>query len=87
MSGRRERVVSAGFRVHMKVPPLFRWVVWLSCLGALLLSGRMARAAAPMCDERGASVAAPGVREIYAALFHVPLQPVGYSSAGSGGQN
>jgi penicillin-binding protein 2 len=35
----------------------------------------------------GASVAAPVVREIYDALFHQPLQPVGYTSAGSGGQN
>ncbi len=35
----------------------------------------------------GASVAAPVAREIYDALFHVPLQPVTYSSAGGGGQN
>lgn len=35
----------------------------------------------------GASVAAPVVREIYDALFNVPLQPVSYSAAGSGGQN
>jgi penicillin-binding protein 2 len=35
----------------------------------------------------GASVAAPVVREIYDALFNVPLQPVNYSSAGGGGQN
>lgn len=35
----------------------------------------------------GASVAAPVVREIYDALFHLPLQPVSYSSTGSGGQN
>jgi penicillin-binding protein 2 len=35
----------------------------------------------------GASIAAPVVREIYEALFQVPLQPVTYSSAGSGGQN
>ena len=35
----------------------------------------------------GASVAAPVVREIYDQLFNVPLQPVAYSTAGSGGQN
>lgn len=35
----------------------------------------------------GASVAAPVVREIYDALFGQQLQPVAYSSAGSGGQN
>lgn len=35
----------------------------------------------------GASVAAPVVREIYDALFNVPLQPVSYSATGSGGQN
>jgi penicillin-binding protein 2 len=35
----------------------------------------------------GASVAAPVVREIYDGLFHLPLQPVLYSGAGSGGQN
>lgn len=35
----------------------------------------------------GSSVAAPVVREIYDALFHFPLQPVSYSSGGSGGQN
>jgi penicillin-binding protein 2 len=35
----------------------------------------------------GASVAAPVVREIYDQLFHLPLQPVGYSATGSGGQN
>ena len=35
----------------------------------------------------GASVAAPVVREIYDALFNLPLQPVTYSAAGSGGQN
>jgi penicillin-binding protein 2 len=35
----------------------------------------------------GASVAAPVVREIYDGLFGLPLQPVAYSTAGSGGQN
>jgi penicillin-binding protein 2 len=35
----------------------------------------------------GASVAAPVVREIYDALFHLPVEPVTYSAAGSGGQN
>jgi penicillin-binding protein 2 len=35
----------------------------------------------------GASIAAPVVREIYDQLFNLPLQPVGYSAAGSGGQN
>lgn len=35
----------------------------------------------------GASVAAPVVREIYDQLFNIPLQPVAYSTAGSGGQN
>ena len=35
----------------------------------------------------GASVAAPVVREIYDGLFGLPLQPVTYSGAGSGGQN
>lgn len=34
----------------------------------------------------GTSVAAPVVREIYDALFHLPLQPVTFSPAGSGGQ-
>jgi penicillin-binding protein 2 len=35
----------------------------------------------------GASVAAPVVREIYDGLFGLPLQAVGYSAVGSGGQN
>ncbi|HET7522776.1 MAG TPA: penicillin-binding transpeptidase domain-containing protein, partial [Acidimicrobiales bacterium] len=35
----------------------------------------------------GASVAAPIVREIWDALFGLPLQPVYYAAAGSGGQN
>ena len=35
----------------------------------------------------GASVAAPVVREIYDGLFNLPLQPVTYSGAGTGGQN
>jgi penicillin-binding protein 2 len=35
----------------------------------------------------GASVAAPVVREIWDALYNLPLQPVGYSATGSGGQN
>jgi penicillin-binding protein 2 len=35
----------------------------------------------------GSAVAAPVVREIYDSLFHFPLQPVSYSSGGSGGQN
>ena len=35
----------------------------------------------------GASVAAPVVREIYDALYNLPLQPVGFTSTGSGGQN
>ena len=35
----------------------------------------------------GASVAAPVVREIYDSLFGLPLEPVYYSAAGSGGQN
>jgi penicillin-binding protein 2 len=35
----------------------------------------------------GASVAAPVVREIYDALFHLPVEPVTYSAAGRGGQN
>ena len=35
----------------------------------------------------GESVAAPIVREVYDGLFGLPLQPVAYSSAGSGGQN
>jgi penicillin-binding protein 2 len=35
----------------------------------------------------GASVAAPVVREIYDALYNLPLQPVGFASVGSGGQN
>ncbi|HET6965959.1 MAG TPA: penicillin-binding protein 2 [Acidimicrobiales bacterium] len=35
----------------------------------------------------GASVAAPVVREIYAALYGLPPMPVTYSSGGSGGQN
>jgi penicillin-binding protein 2 len=34
----------------------------------------------------GASVAAPVVREIYDQLFNLPLEPVGYSPVGSGGQ-
>ncbi|HUJ66063.1 MAG TPA: penicillin-binding protein 2 [Acidimicrobiales bacterium] len=35
----------------------------------------------------GASVAAPVVREIYDALFHLPPEPVSYSAATAGGQN
>ncbi|MBV9660977.1 MAG: penicillin-binding protein 2 [Acidimicrobiales bacterium] len=35
----------------------------------------------------GASVAAPVVREIYDALFNLPLEPVTYSATGNGGQN
>ena len=35
----------------------------------------------------GASVAAPVVREIYDGLFNLPLQPVTYTGAGTGGQN
>ena len=35
----------------------------------------------------GASVAAPVVREIYAAIYGLPPEPVAYSSAGAGGQN
>jgi penicillin-binding protein 2 len=35
----------------------------------------------------GASVAAPVVREIYDALYHLPLEPVAYSAATTGGQN
>jgi penicillin-binding protein 2 len=35
----------------------------------------------------GASVAAPVVREIYDALYHLPLEPVAYSTATTGGQN
>jgi penicillin-binding protein 2 len=35
----------------------------------------------------GASVAAPVVREIYDALFKLPLQPVSYQGAGFGGNN
>jgi penicillin-binding protein 2 len=35
----------------------------------------------------GASVAAPVVREIYDALFNLPLQQPGFSATGSGGQN
>jgi penicillin-binding protein 2 len=35
----------------------------------------------------GASVAAPVVREIYDALYHLPLEPVTYSAATTGGQN
>lgn len=35
----------------------------------------------------GASVAAPVVREVRYALYNLPLQPVGCSATGSGGQN
>lgn len=35
----------------------------------------------------GASVAAPVVREIYAALYGLPAEPITYSAAGAGGQN
>ncbi|HET9733105.1 MAG TPA: penicillin-binding protein 2 [Acidimicrobiales bacterium] len=35
----------------------------------------------------GSSVAAPVVREIYAALYGLPPEPVTYSAAGAGGQN
>jgi hypothetical protein len=38
---------------------MLRWVVWASCLAGVLLGTRVARAAAPMCDERGASAIAP----------------------------
>jgi hypothetical protein len=38
---------------------MLRWVVWVSCLAGILLGARAARAAAPMCDDRGASAIAP----------------------------
>jgi hypothetical protein len=43
----------------MPVRSMIRWVVWISCLVGVLLGARQARAAAPMCDDRGASAIAP----------------------------
>ncbi|HKQ71921.1 MAG TPA: hypothetical protein VJT73_21400 [Polyangiaceae bacterium] len=36
-----------------------RWVLWGLCFAVVLFAARPASAAAPMCDERGVSVAAP----------------------------
>jgi hypothetical protein len=44
---------------HMTLRSMLRWVVWASCLAVVLLGAKAARAAAPMCDERGASAIAP----------------------------
>jgi hypothetical protein len=49
---------SAGF-AHMTVRSILRWGVWVTCLCGVLLSAKAARAAAPMCDDRGASAIAP----------------------------
>jgi hypothetical protein len=43
----------------MTVGSMLRWMVWISCLACVLLGARVARAAAPMCDQRGASAIAP----------------------------
>jgi hypothetical protein len=43
----------------MRVRTFVRWVVWVSLWAVALLCARTARAAAPMCDERGLSAIAP----------------------------
>src|SRR6266481_2902381 len=43
----------------MTLRSTIRWLVWASCWTVALLAGRTARAAAPMCDERGLSIIAP----------------------------
>jgi hypothetical protein len=58
LSGATKRLRFAGF-AHMTVRSILRWVVWASCLAGVLLGARVAQAAAPMCDERGASAIAP----------------------------
>ena len=58
LSGSTKRLRFAGF-AHMTVRSILRWVVWASCLAGVLLGARAAQAAAPMCDERGASAIAP----------------------------
>jgi hypothetical protein len=59
LSGATKRLGFAGF-AHMTVRSmLLRWVVWGCCLVGVLLGAREAQAAAPMCDDRGASAIAP----------------------------
>jgi len=43
----------------MTVRWTIRWLVWASCCVVVLFADRTARAAAPMCDERGLSAIAP----------------------------
>ena len=47
-----------------RLPPMpsrtaIRWLLWAACWSFCLLASRPAHAAAPMCDERGASAIAP----------------------------
>ena len=47
-----------------RLPPMpsrtaIRWLLWAACWSFCLLASRLAHAAAPMCDERGASAIAP----------------------------
>src|SRR5258708_4091165 len=79
----------------MMVRSMLRWVVWVSCLAGVLLGARAARAAAPMCDDRGASAIAPppvmAVRDIKLEVgvppgcetpLKVSVAPVGPSARG-----
>src|SRR5260221_12481900 len=79
----------------MMVRSMLRWVVWLSCLAGVLLGARAARAAAPMCDDRGASAIAPppvmAVRDVKLEVgvppgcetpLKVSVAPVGPSARG-----
>jgi hypothetical protein len=43
----------------MTLRSTIRWLIWVSCWTVALLAGRTARAAAPMCDDRGLSAIAP----------------------------
>ena len=46
-------------RAKMRICATMRWLIWGWSLAFVLLGARAARAAAPMCDEKGASVIAP----------------------------
>jgi hypothetical protein len=46
-------------RLRMALRTTLRWVLWGCCLAVVLLGARSASAAAPMCDEKGASAIAP----------------------------
>ena len=49
--------IRPGYR--MRSPSRFRWFLWVCCWALALSAARPAAAAAPMCDERGASMIAP----------------------------